>query len=111
MSVAVNKTTSLNLQKKSPKMATTTSKIAGSKKKTCKAATSTSEEPPSPEDAARKRPPEELVALEKPKRKVTTPWQRGKLKRVVVVDVPTGKDTGPPPNENGVSFCKQCNVK
>jgi hypothetical protein len=30
---------------------------------------------------------------------------------VVVSDVPTGKDTGPPSNKNGVSFCKQCNVQ
>jgi hypothetical protein len=30
---------------------------------------------------------------------------------VVVSDVPTGKDTGPPPNKNGVSFCKMCNVQ
>ncbi len=30
---------------------------------------------------------------------------------MVVSDVPTGKDTGPPPNKNGVSFCKQCNVQ
>ncbi len=110
MSVAVNETTSLNLQKKSQRTATMKSKITGSKKKSSKAATSTSEEPPSLEDGARKRPPEELVEVEKPKGKVTTLWQRGKLKRVVFVDVPTGKDTGPPPNENG-SFCKQCNVK
>jgi hypothetical protein len=88
-------------------MATTTSKIA----KRFKAATSTSEEPPSPEDGARKRPPEELVEAEKPNGKVTTLWQRGKLKRLVIVDVPKGKDTGPPPDENGVSFCKQFNVK
>ncbi len=30
---------------------------------------------------------------------------------MAVSDVPTGKDTGPPPNKNGVSFCKQCNVQ
>ncbi len=30
---------------------------------------------------------------------------------MVVSDVPTGKDTGPPPNKNGVSFCKQCNAQ
>ncbi len=29
---------------------------------------------------------------------------------MVITDVPTGKDTGPPPNENGVSFCKQCSA-
>jgi hypothetical protein len=54
LSVAVNETTSLNLQKKSPRTATTPTKIAGSKKKSSKAATSTSEEPPSPEAGARK---------------------------------------------------------
>ncbi len=27
---------------------------------------------------------------------------------MVVADVPTGKGTGPPPNENGVYFRKQC---
>ena len=84
--------------------ARTKSKVAGSKKKTSNAATSTSEEPPSPEAGGRKRPPEELVALEKLKGKVTTLWQRGKPKRVVVSDVPTGKDTGPPLNESGVSW-------
>jgi hypothetical protein len=110
-SVGVSEITSLNLRKKSPRMARTASKVAGSKKKSSKAALSTSEEPPSPEAAARKRPPEELVELEKAKGKVTTLWQRGKSKRVVVVDVPTGKDTGPPPNKNGVSFCKQYDVK
>ncbi len=47
--------------------------------------------------------------MEKPKQKVTTLWSRGKLKRVVVVDPPKGKITGPPSNENGVSICKQCN--
>jgi hypothetical protein len=92
-------------------MARTTSKVAGSKKKSSRAATLTSEKPPSPEAGGRKRPHEELVELEKPKGKVTTLWQRGKPKRVVVVDVPTGKDTGPPPNENSVSFCKQCDVQ
>ncbi len=30
---------------------------------------------------------------------------------MVVSDVPTGKDTGPPPNKNSGSFCKQCNVQ
>jgi hypothetical protein len=90
-------------------MATMKSKIAGSKKKSSKAATSTSEKPPSPEDGAKKCPPEELVEVEKPKRKVTTLWSRGKLKRVVVADLPKGKNAGPPSNENGVSFCKQCN--
>jgi hypothetical protein len=30
---------------------------------------------------------------------------------VRVSDIPTGKDTGPPPNKNSVSFCKQCNVQ
>jgi hypothetical protein len=30
---------------------------------------------------------------------------------VVVTDVPTGKDTEPPPNENGISFCKQCGAQ
>ncbi len=58
-----------------------------------------------------KCPPEQLVALQKQKGKVTTPWQQEKPKRVVVSDVPTGKDTGPPPNKNGVSFCKQCNAQ
>ncbi len=28
---------------------------------------------------------------------------------MVIVDLAKGKDTGPPSNENGVSFCKQCN--
>ncbi len=30
---------------------------------------------------------------------------------MVISDVPTGKDTGPPPNKNGVSFCKMCDVQ
>ncbi len=34
---------------------------------------------------------------------------KGKPKRVVVSDVPTDKDTSPPPNNNGISFCKMCN--
>jgi hypothetical protein len=106
LSVAVNESTSLNLQKKKPRLATIKSKIAGSKKKSSKAATSTSEEPPSPEDGPRKCLTEELVDLEKPKGKVTTLLSRGKLKRVFVVDDPTGKDTSPPSNENGISFCK-----
>jgi len=110
LSVATNETTSLNLQQKSHRTATIKSKIAGSKKKSSNAVTSTSEEPPSPEDGTRKCPSEELVEEEKPKRKVTTLWSRGKAKRVVIVDLPKGKDTGPPSNENGVSFCKQCNV-
>ncbi len=80
------------------------SKVAGSKKKTSNAAASTSEEPPSSESDGRKCPPEQLVALEKQKGKVATLWQRGKPKRVVVSDVPSGKVTGPPPNKNGVSF-------
>ncbi len=92
-------------------MARTKSKVAGSEKKTSKAATSTSEEPPSPESGGRKCPPEQLVALEKQKGKVTTLWQRGKPKSVVVSDVTAGKDTGPPPNTNGISFCKQCSVQ
>jgi hypothetical protein len=41
--VAINETTSLNLQKKSQRMATIKSKIAESKKKSSKVATSTSE--------------------------------------------------------------------
>jgi hypothetical protein len=106
--VAVNETTSLYLQEKSQRMATMKSKIAGSKKKSSNAATSTSEEPPNPEDGARKHPPEELVEVEKPIQKVTTFWRRGNIKRVIVVDLPKGKDTGPPSNENGISFHKQC---
>ncbi len=101
----------LNMQRKSPTMARMKSKVAGSKKKTAQAVTSTSEEPPSPEAGGRKCPPEQLVALEKQKGKVTTLWQRGKPKRVDISDVPTGKDTSPPPNKNGVSFCKQCGVQ
>ncbi len=85
LSVAVDETTSLNLQKKSPRTATMTSKIVGSKKKSSKAATFMSEEPPSPEDGARKCPPKELVEVEKPKRKVTTLWQRGKLREWALV--------------------------
>ncbi len=92
-------------------MARTKSKVEGSKKMTSKAATSTSEEPPNPESGGRKHPPEQLVALEQQKGNVTTLWQRGKPKRVVVTDVPTGKATGPPPNETGVSFRKQCGVQ
>jgi hypothetical protein len=110
-SVDVSETTSLNLQRKSPRTARTTSKVSGSKNKSSKAATLTSEEPPSPEAGGKKKPREELIELEKPKGKVTTLWQRGKPKRVVVVDVSTGKDTGPPPNENNVSFCKQWDVR
>ncbi len=87
------------------------SKVAGSKKKTFKGATSTSEEPPSPEAGGRKCPPEQLVVLEKQKGKVATLWQRGKPKRVIIFDVLMGKDTGPPPNKNGVSFPKQCGVQ
>jgi hypothetical protein len=72
LSVGVSKSTSLHMQRKSPRMARTKSKVAGSKKKSSKAATSASEEPPSPEAGGRKCPPEELVALEKQKVKVTT---------------------------------------
>jgi hypothetical protein len=110
-SVGVGESTSLNMQRKSPMTARTKSKVAGSKKKTSKAATTTSEEPPSPESVGIKHPPEQLVALEQQKGTVTTLWQRGKPTRVVVTDVPTGKDTGPPPNKNGVSFCKQCGAQ
>jgi hypothetical protein len=111
LSVGAGESTSLTMQRKSPMTERTKSKIAGSKKKTSKAATSTSEEPPSPESVGRKHPPEQLVALEQQKGTVITLWQRGKPKRVVVTDVPTGKDTGPPPNKNGISFCKQCDVQ
>ncbi len=107
LSVGVGESTSLNMQRRSPTTARTKSKVGGSKKKTSKAANSTSEEPPSPESGGRKCSPEQLVALEKQKGKVTTLWQRGKPKRVVVSDVPLGKDTGPPPNKNSISFCKQ----
>jgi hypothetical protein len=110
LSVGVGESTSLNMQRKSPTMARTKSKVARSKKKT-KAATSTSEEPPIPESVGRKHPPEQLVALDQQKGTVTTLWQRGKPKRVVVTDVPTGKDTRPPPNKNGVSFRKQCGAQ
>jgi hypothetical protein len=110
-SVGVSENTSLNMKRKSPTMARMKSKVAGSKKKTSDAATSTSEEPPSPESEGRKCPPERLVASKKQKGKVTTLWQKGKPKRVVISDVPTGKDTGPPPNKNGVSFCRQCNAQ
>jgi hypothetical protein len=110
-SVDVSENTSINMQRESTRTTRTKSKVARSKKKSSKAAISTSEQPPSPEAGGRKRPPEELVELEKPKRKVTTLWQRGKHKRVVIVDVPTGKDTSPPLNKNSVSFCKQCNVQ
>jgi hypothetical protein len=110
-SVGVSENTSLNIQRKSTRTARTKSKVAGSKKKSSKAATSTSEQPPSPEAGGRKCPHEESVALEKLKGKVTTLWQRGKPKRVLVVDVPTGKDTGLPLNKNGASFCNQCNVQ
>ncbi len=111
LSVCVGESTSFNMQRKSPRMARTKSKVAGSKKKSSKSATFTSEEPPSPKAGGRKCPPEELVALEKQKGKVTTLWQRGKPKRVVISDVPTGRDTGPPPNKNGVSFRKQYDVQ
>jgi hypothetical protein len=87
-SVGVSESTSLNMQRKSTRMARTKSKVAVSKKKSSKAATSTSKQPPSPEADVRKRPPEELVALdEKLKGKVTTLWQRVKPKREVVVDI------------------------
>ncbi len=92
-------------------MARTKSKAAGSKKKTSKAAPSTSEEPPIPESVGRKHPTEQLVVVEQQKGTVTTLWQRRKSKRVVVTDVPTGKDTGPPPNKNGISFRKQCGAQ
>jgi hypothetical protein len=110
-SVGVSKSTSLNMQRKSTRMTRTKSKVAGSKKKSSKAATSTSEQPPSPDAGGRKHPPEKLLAMEKLKGKVTTLWQRGKPKRVVFVDVPTGNDTSPPLNNNGVSFRNQCNVQ
>ncbi len=45
--------TSLNMQRKSPRTARTKSKVAGSKKKTSTDATSISEEPPSPEAGGR----------------------------------------------------------
>jgi hypothetical protein len=109
--VGVGESNSLNMQRKSPMTARTKSKVAGSKKKTSNAATSTSEEPPSPESGGRKCPLEQLVVLEKQEGKVTTLWQRGKSKSVVISDVPTGKDTGPPPNKNGVSFRKQCDAQ
>ena len=111
MSVGVGESTSLNMQRKSPTMARTKSKVAGSKKITSKAATSTSEEPPSLESDGRKCPPEQLVALKKQKGKVTTLWQRGKPKRVVVSDVAICKNTGPPSIKNGVSFRKQCDAQ
>jgi hypothetical protein len=85
--------------------------VAGSKNKTSKAATSSSEELPSPKSVGRKHPPEQLVALEQQKGTVTTLWQRGKPRRVVVTDAPTGKDTGSPPNKNGISFRKQCGAQ
>ncbi len=81
-SVGVGESTSLNMQRKSPRTARTKSKVAGSKKRTSKASTSISEEPPSPEAGRRKCPPEQLVALDKQKGKVITLWQRGKPKRV-----------------------------
>ncbi len=112
LSVHVGESTSLNMQRKHPTMARTKSKVAGSRKKTSsKAATSTSEEPPIPESVGRKHPPEQLVALKQQKGTVTTLWQRGKPKRVVVADVPTGKGTGPPHNKNGVFFRKQCGAQ
>ncbi len=103
-SVDVSESTSLNMQRKSTRMARSKFKVAGSKKNSSKAATSTSEQPPSPEAGRRKHPSEELVALKKLKGKVTTLWQRGKPNRVVISDVPTGKDTNPPLNKNGISF-------
>jgi hypothetical protein len=106
--VAVNETTSPNLPNKNQRRETVKSKVARSKKKSSTAATTTSEEPPSPEDGARKHPPEELVEVEKSKQKINTLLSRGKLKKVVVVNLPKGQDTGPPSNENGISFCKQC---
>jgi hypothetical protein len=111
LSFGFGESTSLNMLRESPTTARTKSKVAGSKKKTSKAATSTSEQSPSPEAGGRKCPPEQLVASAKQKGKVTTLWQKGKPKIVIVFDVPTGKDTGPPPNKNGVSFCKQCSVQ
>jgi hypothetical protein len=111
LSVGVGESTSLNMQRKCPTTARTKSKVAGSKKKTSKAATSTSEEPPIPESVGRKHPPEQLVVLEQQKGTATTLWQRGKPKRVVIADVPTGKGTGPPPNKNGLSFRKQCGAQ
>ena len=53
LSVGVGESTSLNMQRKSPRTARTKSKVAGSKKKTSKAAPSTSEEPPIPESVGR----------------------------------------------------------
>jgi hypothetical protein len=111
LSVGVGQSPSLSMKRKSLTKAKTKSKVAGSKKKTSNATASTSEEPSSPESDGRKCLPEQMVALEKQKGKVITLWQWRKPKRVVVSDVPTGKDTGPPPNKNGVSFRKQCNVQ
>ncbi len=111
MSVGVGESTSLSMKRKSPTKARTKSKVAGSKKKTSNAAASTSEEPPSLESDGRRCPPEQSVALEKQKGEITNLWQRGKPKRVVVSDVPTGKDTRPPPNKISVSFHKQCGVQ
>jgi hypothetical protein len=110
-SVSVGESTSLKILRKSPTTARTKFKVAGSKKETSKATPSTSEEPPIPESIQRKHPPEQLVALKQQKGAVTTLWQRGKPKRVVVTDVPTGKDTGPPPNKNGISFREQCGAQ
>jgi hypothetical protein len=59
LSVGVGESTSLNMQRKSPRTARANSKVAGSKKKSSKAATSTSEETPSPEAGGRKCPLEE----------------------------------------------------
>ncbi len=53
LSVGVGESTGLNMQRRSPKMASTKSKVAGSKEKTSKAVNSTSEEPPSPESGGK----------------------------------------------------------
>ena len=56
LSVGVGESTSLNMQRKSPRMARMKSKVAGSKKKTSKAAASISEDPFIPEAGGRKIP-------------------------------------------------------
>jgi hypothetical protein len=115
--VALNETISPNQPKKNLRRATVTSNVARTKNKSSTSATTTSEDTknkspvalhPSPEDA-RKCPPDESIEVDKQKQKVTTLWSRGKPKKVVVVNLPKGKDNGPPSNENDVSFCSQCN--
>jgi hypothetical protein len=117
--VALNDTPSPN-QRKNLRRVTVKSNVARTKTNSSIASPTSPEDtknkspvalPPSPEDSARKCPPEDLIEEDKQKQKATPFWSRGKPNKVVVVNLPKGKDTGPPSNKSGISFCSQCNGK